>query len=332
MPIVSIIVRTCNRPKLLPRALQSIQRQTFSDYEVLLVNDGGSRERVEAQVARFDAAFQQRVRIVHHPAQQGIPFGLNTGLEHASGEFIAIHDDDDTWEPGFLSAMASALRHPSQPQVRGVVCQTRLVVEEMDDKGRVRLKYTESFNALDGISLWEMGSGNQFPPISMLYRRDVHDEVGGFDTTLPVLEDWDFNLRFLCHYDMDVLPQTLANYHHREPTGKTPYGNTVVEKLDTHAIYDSALRNRYLRQDLKTGNFGLGFMMNLSRGNALVVRQMGEQVRASNEEVQHLIHSSTMLMTGGRSIQLQSSLPSEGDTTSDSPSTEPSEPNPPKDP
>ena len=77
---------------------------------------------------------------------------------------------------------------------------------------------------------------NQFPPISFLFSRDIYNEVGGFNEDMPVLGDWDFNLRFLMKADIGLVPEHLANHHIRvtDPESEGAYGNTVVSGLNTH--------------------------------------------------------------------------------------------------
>jgi hypothetical protein len=93
-----------------------------------------------------------------------------------------------------------------------------------------------------------MVNGNFFPPIAFLFRRTVHDQVGGYDETLPVLGDWDFNLRFLLKADIGVLPKPLAYYHHRDVGGTSAaYSNSVIGGIDKHLEYSSIVRNKYIR-------------------------------------------------------------------------------------
>ena len=103
---------------------------------------------------------------------------------------------------------------------------------------------------------------NSFPPISFLYKREIYDKVGGYNESLPVLGDWDFNIRFLRVADIGVIPELLARYHHRDTItdANNAYGNTVNAGVSKHVKYDAILRNHYLR----TSPNDLGVLVNLA--------------------------------------------------------------------
>lgn len=110
-------------------------------------------------------------------------------------------------------------------------------------------------------SLFRMLSGNLFTTNSFLYRREALSTIGPYDETLPVLGDWDFNIRFLRHYDVHVVDEPLAFYHHRVPDTPT-MANTVTSPDLIHDRVRSGLLNRYLRQDLQAGKLGIGYLAN----------------------------------------------------------------------
>ncbi len=121
----------------------------------------------------------------------------------------------------------------------------------------------------------EMVRMNQFPPIAFLFRRSAWEELGGFAEDLPVLGDWDFNLRFIEARDIGVIASPLARYHHRTlPAGvNASYGNSV-HTGDRHDRYDAVVRNRMLRRDLEAGKLGMGALVTLGRlehGNREIV-------------------------------------------------------------
>ena len=106
-----------------------------------------------------------------------------------------------------------------------------------------------------------MARRNQFAPIAFLYRRAVHDKIGYFNQSFNEIGDWDFNLRFLLHYDITVIPHKLANYHWRHQARGSSYGNTVTDALESHRRMTLRLRDHYLREDVLTGHRGLGFLL-----------------------------------------------------------------------
>ena len=103
---------------------------------------------------------------------------------------------------------------------------------------------------------------NQFPPISFVFELKLCKELGGFDSSLPVLGDWDFHLRLMLKRDIWVLPETLAFYHHRlNSTGSL--GNSVIAGVSKHHLYRACLENKWLREDIDAGKNGLGTLLTL---------------------------------------------------------------------
>jgi glycosyltransferase involved in cell wall biosynthesis len=111
-PAVSIILPTYNRAKFLPQALSSIQSQLFSDWELIVVDDGSTDDTQEL-LADLTRGWSQLVRY-HWQENQGVAGARNTGLDLASGEFVAFFDSDDVWLPHHLDDCVSALRHVPQ--------------------------------------------------------------------------------------------------------------------------------------------------------------------------------------------------------------------------
>lgn len=267
----AIVTRTKNRGLLLRRAMESVTGQYNRTFVWVIVNDGGDRDDVETVAAEADRR-GVRVVVVHHAESLGMEAASNAGLAAADSEFVAIHDDDDTWDPHFISETIGYLdRHPCKG---GVVVKTMKVVERVDAKGRIRICSRKPFNPeMYSVHLSEMAERNLFPPISFLYRRSVLDTIGNYDSSLPVLGDWDFNLRFLLRFDIGVHSGTLANYHFR-PAIKGASGNTVAAGLDLHVEWDAAIRNRMLRSDLDAGVVGLGHLVAAGRRNVTLDRTL----------------------------------------------------------
>ncbi len=263
---VSIITRTKDRPVLLQRAFESVASQTFNEFQWVVVNDGGERDGVQA-IVDAAAAAGMFVTVVHNPQSLGMEAASNRGIKEAEGEFLVIHDDDDSWQPEFLQQTVSFL--DNNVEYGGVVAHALRVFEKFDGK-TVQIYRKKPHNKyLTGIYLADMAETNHFPPISFLFKREIYDELGGFNEDLPVLGDWDFHLRYTYRADIGVVREPLANYHIRPAitTASGAYGNTVTAGADKHQKYDALLRNKWLREDLQTGKFGLGTLVAIARMN-----------------------------------------------------------------
>jgi len=259
---VAIITRTKNRPILLPRVRQSVQDQTFKDFIWVLVNDAGEGEAVdrEADIAR---AAGVEVLVVHRERSVGMEAASNDGVRRTNSDYVVIHDDDDTWESAFLERTVAFL--DQAPRFVGVITHCTRVVERLTGDGPVFLS-KDSYNGwLQAVYLIDLAQANRFPPISFLFRRDLYDRLGGFDESLPVLGDWDFNLRAVADGDVGVIPEALANYHFRYNVHATQYANSVTGGVSMHAEYDAIYRNRKLREDIVASRVGLGHIVNVGR-------------------------------------------------------------------
>jgi glycosyltransferase involved in cell wall biosynthesis len=247
LPKVAIITRTKNRPVMLKRAALSVASQTFSDYVWVVVNDGGDPQEVDRIVADSPVDLR-KVIIVHNPKSLGMEAASNRAIAASKSEYIVIHDDDDTWQPQFLAKTTEFLENPPVPSMRAVITHAIRWSEMIIEDDYVELIDSSGYQDwVMSVPLYEMASGNMFAPIQFVFPRDVYDEIGGFDETLPVLGDWDFNLRFLMKHDIGVLPEKLANYHHRDYQKSGDYSNSVYGAISKHQNYDAVVRNRGLR-------------------------------------------------------------------------------------
>jgi hypothetical protein len=165
-------------------------------------------------------------------------------------EFAVVHDDDDAWHPDFL---ATATRFLSTTANRHYVAVATActVVRERIEEGEVREIAREDWVlGTPVVDYARMVVANQFPPICLLFRRRVVDAIGGFNGALPVLGDWEFNLRLMLLGDIGYVPRPLAYYHHRVAGTAGDYGNTVIDGSTMHAAQQVRLRNGLIRAAL----------------------------------------------------------------------------------
>ncbi len=242
-------MRTRDRPLLLERAVESVVAQSLTDYELVVVNDGGDAGQVEEILARHPAPAPARVRAVHHREALGLRSPPNAPIQETDSTYIVIHDDDDSWHPSFLELTTA---HLEQTGAMGVLARTELVHEEIRGD-RVETLSSRPFHGdLAFVSLYATCFDNVAAPIAFLFRREAYDAVGGYDESLGSVADWDFTLRFLLRYEIDVLrsDEPLAFYRHR-PVAAAAERNSVYS--DQHDATRNLMANRYLRDDISRG-------------------------------------------------------------------------------
>ena len=235
-PRVSVVIPTHNRAESLPRAVGSVLAQTWTDFELLVVDDH-STDGTPAVVARFADG---RIRPFRHERNRGQSKALNTGIEHARGEHVAFLDDDDEWRPGKLAAQV-ALLDAAPPEVGLVYCWR----EELDEATGRRIGTTRL--TLRG-DIFEHVLALHLPvsPSSWLVRRSAARSVGGFDEGLERAKDVDFMGRLCARgWRVDFVPQVgLLKYRHArgQMTDRTP------ENLAARAGMVRAHLARYARE------------------------------------------------------------------------------------
>jgi glycosyltransferase involved in cell wall biosynthesis len=255
---VAVITRTKNRIDLLRRCMASVRQQTCQDYVQVIVNDGGDHTALQALVAEFEARPQSPVVLVHNESSVGRWGAANVGVRSVDSKLVTLLDDDDTWDAQFLDTLTQALDNRPSDRMRGVVCQTR-IIEERTENGLMETVSQREFNPdLREVSLFDLAAKNLFTVNGFVYERRCFEQLAGYRQELPVLGDWDFNLRFLQEFDVDVVPEALCNWHIRIDS---TVPQSVSPGTSTHQKFTNLLRNEYLRADLKRGVFGMGTLI-----------------------------------------------------------------------
>lgn len=255
---VTIITRTKNRPLLLDRAIKSVMGQSFDDFLMVIVNDGGDEEQIKALAAANSEIIKGRLKIISNKESQGMQAAANTALNNTDSEYIALLDDDDTWEPEFLETTINFLEKTQH--YKGVVTAASVVKETINDNIITTISKERFAPFIHYISYFSELGINQFPNNSFVFSREAQRQVGDFSQAVDVLGDWDFNVRFMAQYDVAFIDTPLANYHQRSTQGAE--SNSI--NSDSHSRYTAEILNKSLREELGKKELGPGFVANLS--------------------------------------------------------------------
>ena len=287
---VTIIVRTRNRPAMLRRALASIDSQTYRDFEVVVVNDAGDEADVRSVIDPLDAAFKKAITIVTNEVSNGREAALESGFNASRCPYYAIHDDDDSWHPDFLTKTVSYL--DSHPQAGGVATRCLVIRERVRADGTcIEIDRETLSNDNHGLSLVDVMVENYTPPISQLIRRESADRVGHWDGSLQTQADWEFNLRLLADSPVGFIDEEpLAYWHHRN-TMDASLGNSVVTDAYLHKWDNLHIRDRYLRAMLATEDPSSPHL-----GQALLSAEYYRRIREELSRVESGVHSSMNLV------------------------------------
>lgn len=190
-PRVSVILPSYNRGALLSRAIATVLTQSYRDFELLVIDDASDDD----SAARLAAIDDPRLRVLRQPQRGGAARARNAGLRAARGELIAFQDSDDEWLVWKLEQQVALL--DASPAEVGWIGGTYLV----EGGGRVYSVRSPSLIAGDGYE-GELLIGEPFVTPTWLVRRAVIEAAGGFDESMPCLEDWDliFKLAGRCRF------------------------------------------------------------------------------------------------------------------------------------
>lgn len=196
MPRVSVVVSTYDRPALLAEALASLAAQTYRDFEVVVVNDGGPDARgvVEALPQRPGI----RMCYEHRHANRGVAATRNHGIALGAGELIAYLDDDDLWRSNHLQDLVAQLDAHSQVQlVYGDAEIWRMAPPSPNGAQRPSPDWLRGAVRTLAVPYDDelMRTNDFIVPGAMLHTRALYDETGPFDESLWVSDDWDWLLR-----------------------------------------------------------------------------------------------------------------------------------------
>jgi glycosyltransferase involved in cell wall biosynthesis len=210
VPLVSIVIPTYNRAHVIPRTLENVFRQTYSNLEIIVVDDG-STDDTQAVLAQFS----QRIRIVRQ--QNGGPGSArNRGIKEAKGEFLAFQDSDDEWHPSKLERQVGLLRKLG-PSVPCCVCNAIFRSEDGSAPERetfdIAMLHTTHEQGLWLNPAEILATRPLFFNQVVTVRRDALDKIGGFNPTLRYLEDWDLALKLSMLGPWGFIRESLAYWN-----------------------------------------------------------------------------------------------------------------------
>jgi len=278
-PLVSVLVRTKNRPDFLRGALDGLAAQEFRDFEAIVVNDGGEDVSEVIEPVREAA----RVRYVPVEKSVGRCAAGNLGIREARGKYVSWLDDDDLYYPNHLATLVELL-----------------------ERGEYHAAYTDAYEvrqrkradgSYEAVSR-ELVLSNDFHPmrffvdcpfhiVSFMHRKECVEKLGGLDEELDVLEDWDLFFRLAQDYTFRHIPVITGEYRIRDDGSQAI--TTMREEF-------ARTRERLLQKYFHTMIPSLvsQFFANEERSRALEaateenrreIARLGEEVRRLREQI-----------------------------------------------
>ncbi len=227
MPLVSVIIPTFNRKHVLNEAINSVLSQSFSDFELIIIDDGSTdstQKLLESYGERIRCYFQEN---------KGPSAARNLGIRHANGLYISFLDSDDMWLPNKLSTQMDLIF--TAPETK--ICYT----DEIWIRDGVRVNPGKRHQKYSGWIFKYCLALCIISPSSVLMHREIFEHIGMFDENLIVCEDYDLWLRVSLFYPITFInePLIIKRGGHSDQLSHKYWGMdrfriTAIEKMLTH--------------------------------------------------------------------------------------------------
>ena len=229
---ISVIIPTFNRKETLKRAIQSVVMQSYTPYEIIVIDDGsddGTKEWLKDNFPNVKYIYQMN---------SGVSSARNKGIKFARGDWIALLDSDDEWLPSKLKDQANEIE--LNPAAKF------LHTNEIWIRNGVRVNQMKKHKKYGGYIFEKCLDMCRISPSSVLIKKDIFDEIGMFDETLKVCEDYDLWLRFASKYQVHFLDQPLIKKYggHSDQLSKVDDGIESYRIRSLKKIMNSSILNK----------------------------------------------------------------------------------------
>ncbi|MFM9826348.1 glycosyltransferase family 2 protein [Flavobacterium sp.] len=248
MPFFSVIIPLYNKENYVENTIKSIVSQTFTDYEVLIINDCST----DASVAKVTPFVSEKIRLIHHDNNKGLSATRNTGIKNAKSEYVAFLDADDLWKPTFLETIKSLIANFEDARIYATNYQ-ELYFDKTLKPLNGSENFTENFSVYINFFKTNLKQGI-YNHGSVCFHKNVFQKAGLYDENIDFAEDIDFNIR--------------ANYHF-----KLAYSNSIQmsylmqteNQLTTSSILNKRLPNFDKYEELTIDNFSIKKYLDFER-------------------------------------------------------------------
>jgi len=252
--LVSVIIPAYRAAALIGEALASVTAQTYLDWEIVVVEDGTDDGTAALLAELANSWGADRVRYHRHTVNQGLSATRNTAIQLARGQYIALLDHDDLWQPQHLTRAVATLE---AQQADLTYAQARFFEDGSHRSLGLCGPNAQDLEQFPGSLL----SKNFVPVCTVVMRKPVWTQLGGFDPLLKRVEDLDFWLRVVeAGFKFAYIPEVTGGYRQSNPAAMTA---NKAEILEWHALvlrkhrHLSAVPTRLRNRVLARANFGV---------------------------------------------------------------------------
>lgn len=209
-PLISVVIPTHNRAALLPRAINSALKQTYTNFEIIVVSDG-SEDNTDCIMREYCSADPKIKYVSYHPAK-GANHARNTGIHNAEGEYVAFLDDDDEWHTDKLEKQLAIIAQ--DPEI-GLVATGINSIQEGENFATKFIPPAQ-YDASTQILLQNcIGSTT-----TVMVKKALMEAVGGFDEKLGARQDYDCWVRLCQITKVGVVKEPCVEYYNYKNSGQ----------------------------------------------------------------------------------------------------------------
>ena len=273
-PIVSVIIPVFNRSTLVIEAIDSVLEQTFNNFELIIVDDG-STDDVKIVLNQYGN------RLIYiKQDNKGVSAARNKGISMAKGDFLAFLDSDDLWLPEKLSRQVEFFSE----NPNAMICQTEEVW--IRDGGRVNPK--KRHRKPSGMIFEPSLSLCLVSPSAVMMRKELFEEVGVFDESLPACEDYDLWLRISHKHYVYLIDEFLIVKRggHADQLSKSPVLDkyriqSLIKLIDSNVLSSGQLKAATDKLKEKCNIFSNGCEKRGRKDEAIHYRTLAESYSGS---------------------------------------------------
>ena len=210
--LVSVIIPTFNRINLIVRAIESVLKQTYKVFEIIVIDDGSTDGTYELIKKSYPKVF------IYHQKNKGVSAARNMGLTLARGTWIAFLDSDDEWISKKIECQINALNQSKEY----LICHTN----EIWIRNGIRVNQMKKHQKYGGFIFEKSLDICRMSPSSVMISKTIFDEIGFFDESLKICEDYDFWLRISSKFPVLFLDEMLIKKYggHEDQLSKNTDG------------------------------------------------------------------------------------------------------------
>jgi len=232
-PLVSILIRTVDRPAWLREALTSCANQTYENLEVVVIEDGPAKARAIVDEFRDRLAIRYRAT----GERTGRAHAGNLALAEARGEWLNFLDDDDLFFADHVEVLVDAVQRANVAGAYALAWETQTEFLDLHDAQYEEVMHvTRHYQRFDRLTLWHH---NYLPIQAVLFKRSLYEQHGGFDEEMDQLEDWNLWTRYTLEDDFVLVEKTTSKY-------RVPANSRIA--AERQALLDLAYRDALERQ------------------------------------------------------------------------------------